>query len=206
MFTRRLITGPSFNLIRNCTRESAFSGDDGKSAKLTGEILNKDDRIFYAIGATEELLSYIGLTKEYAVEAQHEYIHKLTRIQTVLIDINTAISKYDSMSRQKIPKKHTKELEEWNSKYSKELPAPELYIIPGGGICSASLHVARSLCRRTERVLVPLVREGGLDKEAQVYMNRLADFLFTLSRIASKLDKRTESIYQPQPGETLQAQ
>lgn len=76
----------------------------------------------------------------------------------------------------------------------------------GGGIASASLHVARSLCRRAERVVVPLVRDGGLDKEAQIYLNRLSDFLFTISRIASKLDQRTESIYIPKPDEKIQAQ
>lgn len=53
---------------------------------------------------------------------------------------------------------------------------------------------------------MPLVREGGLDKEAQVYLNRLSDFLFTVSRIAAKLDQRTESIYIPKPDEPVQAQ
>lgn len=66
--------------------------------------------------------------------------------------------------------------------------------------------MARSLCRRAERVVVPLVREGGVDKEAQIYLNRLSDFLFTVSRIAAKLDQRTESIYIPKPDEKIQAQ
>lgn len=54
--------------------------------------------------------------------------------------------------------------------------------------------------------MVPLVRDGGLDKEAQVYLNRLSDFLFIVSRIAVKLDERTESIYIPKPDEPIQAQ
>lgn len=68
------------------------------------------------------------------------------------------------------------------------------------------MHVARSICRRAERAVVPLVRDGGLDKEAQVYLNRLSDFLFTVSRIAVKLDERTESIYIPKPDEPIQEQ
>lgn len=73
-------------------------------------------------------------------------------------------------------------------------------------MASASLHVARSICRRTERVVVPLVREGGVDDEVQVYLNRLSDFLLIVSRMAAKLDQRTESIYIPKPDEKIQAQ
>ena len=73
-------------------------------------------------------------------------------------------------------------------------------------MASASLHVARSICRRTERTVVPLVREGRLHDEALIYLNRLGDFLFVVSRMAAKLDKRTESIYIPKPDEKVQAQ
>lgn len=79
-------------------------------------------------------------------------------------------------------------------------------LFQGGGIASASLHVARAICRRTERQVVALVNEGQVDREALRYLNRLSDFLFTVSRIAAKLDKRTESIYIPKPDEKIQAQ
>lgn len=73
-------------------------------------------------------------------------------------------------------------------------------------MASASLHVARSICRKTERVVCPLVRQQKLDKEALVYLNRLSDFLLTVSRIAAKHDQRTESIYIPKPDEKVQEQ
>jgi cob(I)alamin adenosyltransferase len=66
--------------------------------------------------------------------------------------------------------------------------------------------VTRAVCRRTERIVVPLVRDGHLHKEVLIYLNRLSDFLFIVSRIAAKLDKRTESIYIPKPDEKVQAQ
>lgn len=53
---------------------------------------------------------------------------------------------------------------------------------------------------------MPLVFQGNLDKEAQVYLNRLSDFLFTASRIAAKHNKRAESIYIPKPDQKIQAQ
>ncbi|RZB66670.1 cob(I)yrinic acid a,c-diamide adenosyltransferase, mitochondrial, partial [Asbolus verrucosus] len=182
-------------------------GDKGTSKTLEGEVLAKDSKIFNAIGATEELLSYIGLAREYAQESEHEYSDKLKRIQTIIIDLNTAISRSKNKSLKKIiPQSHTKELEEWIREYAKELPPPEKNIIPGGGITCASLHVARAICRRTERVVVPLVKEGQLHNEALVYLNRLADFLFIVARLAAKLDKRTETIYIPKPDGKIKTQ
>ncbi|KAG5898259.1 hypothetical protein JTB14_008604 [Gonioctena quinquepunctata] len=178
-------------------------GDDGTSRTINGDVLPKDSQIFNAIGATEELLSYIGLAREHAHESEQQYTDKLKRIQTIIIDLSTAISRSNKSS---IPPTYTKELEDWIHEYSKQLPPPEQYIIPGGGIASASLHVARAICRRTERVIMPLIRQGSLDKEALIYLNRLSDFLFTVSRIAAKHDQRAESIYIPKPDEKIQAQ
>lgn len=217
MFIRRVLSAKTLNIIRNYSDKrvtgpanpapapappiETFSseGDNGTSKILSGEFLPKDDKIFDAIGATEELSSYIGLAREFGLEAEHDYCDKLKRIQTVLIDISTLISKNGKLPNKLITHVHTKELEEWINDYSVKLPPVEHFIIPGGGTASASLHVARSICRRTERIVVSLVRQGDVDKQAQIYLNRLSDFLFTVSRIAAKCDKRTESIYIPKP-------
>ncbi|CAH0556016.1 unnamed protein product [Brassicogethes aeneus] len=190
------------------TQKQTFSkeGDSGFSKTLTGETLSKDHNIFNAIGATEELLSSLGLAREHAHESELEYTDKLKRIQTIIIDISTAISRSTDKNIKVIPNTYTRELEDWIGEYSKQLPPPEQYIIPGGGVASASLHVARAICRRTERVLLSFVQEGLVDKEAQVYLNRLSDFLFTVSRIAAKHDGRAESIYIPKPDEKIQEQ
>lgn len=225
MVLRNILRRASFNQIRHYCSEKelgsatktdtgaikeskvieTFSrqGDNGSSKTITGDVLPKDHEIFHAIGATEELLSYIGLAREHGNEAEHDYTDKLKRIQTTIIDISTAISRNNKMS---IPPIYTKELEDWIHEYSNQLPPAEQYIIPGGGVASASLHVARSICRRTERVVCPLVRNEKLDKEALVYLNRLSDFLLTVSRIAAKHDQRTESIYIPKPDEKVQPQ
>ncbi|CAG9815627.1 unnamed protein product [Phaedon cochleariae] len=193
--------------ILNFTETFSRLGDDGTSRTINGDLLPKDNEVFHAIGATEELLSSIGLAREHAHESEQQYTDKLKRIQTIIIDISTAISRSTSVSNKStIPAIYTKELEDWIHEYSKQLPPPEQYIIPGGGVASASLHVARAICRRTERVIVTLVRQGNLDKEAQIYLNRLSDFLFTVSRIAAKQDQRAESIYIPKPDQKIQAQ
>jgi cob(I)alamin adenosyltransferase len=67
----------------------------------------------------------------------------------------------------------------------------------GGGKACASLHIARTISKKVEDSFVPLINNGMLDKEAQIYLNRLTDFLLTTSRMAAKCDNRTENIYIP---------
>ncbi|KAK7867850.1 hypothetical protein R5R35_003522 [Gryllus longicercus] len=175
-------------------------GDDGITETCKGDRRPKDDNIFDAVGATDELSSYIGLAREFAIDNQHVYTDKLNRIQCILVDISSAILKSPKQGqRMLLSEQHTKDLEEWIEEYSSQLPPLENYVIPGGGKACASLHVARTICRRAERCVVPLVRQGNLDKEAQIYLNRLGDFLLTISRVAARFDKRDESIYIPQP-------
>ncbi|KAG8036119.1 hypothetical protein G9C98_004699 [Cotesia typhae] len=183
--------------VDNKILQKAFvsSSSEKKSDKLTN-----DDVIFNAIGATDELSSYIGLAREFACETsvQHPYVDKLKRVQMILFDINNAITRIQKSSKiNSFKSKHTQDLEEWITEYANQLPPPEDYIIPGGGKASASLHVARTICKRAERSITPLVYNGFLDKEAQNYLQRLSEFLFTVSRIAAKCDQRTESIYIP---------
>ncbi|XP_034941770.1 corrinoid adenosyltransferase-like [Chelonus insularis] len=158
-----------------------------------------NDHTSNAMDTTDELSSFIGLAGEFACEttAQHPYIDKLKRVQTILFEIRNAISKSSANKRNSFENKHTKDLEEWILEYANQLPPPEDYIIPGGGKASASLHVARAICKRAEKSLIPLIHQGLLDEETQRYLNRLAEFLFTVSRIAAKCDQRTESIYIP---------
>ncbi|XP_054263097.1 corrinoid adenosyltransferase MMAB-like [Macrosteles quadrilineatus] len=169
-------------------------GDSGFST-INEVSLPKNDRIFDAIGNTDELSCYLGLARENAIVSQHPYTDKLTRIQTMLVDIVLAISKQTNKAT--FSSQNTKELEEWIVLYSKDLTPAENYLLPGGGKTSTSLHVARSICRRAERSVQPLVQDGRLDKEIQVYFNRLADLLFTWARYAAKKDERSESVYTP---------
>lgn len=68
-----------------------------------------------------------SLAREYGHDSGQQYTDKIKRIQTIIIDISTAISKANNS---KIPETYTKELEDWIHQYSKELPPPEQYIIP----------------------------------------------------------------------------
>ncbi|ODN03169.1 Cob(I)yrinic acid a,c-diamide adenosyltransferase, mitochondrial [Orchesella cincta] len=177
------------------------TGDKGTTALFTGERRPKNDPIFEALGATDELSSHIALAREFAQDNGHSYDEKLRRIQCILQDVASMIATPKSSAREShlkrvgISNRHVQELEEWIDEYTAELPPLENFILPGGGKASSSLHIARTVCRRAERAITPLVRENDVDPQALIYVNRLSDFLFTVARYAAKLDNREETIY-----------
>jgi len=177
------------------------TGDKGTSSLYTGERRKKSDIIFEALGATDELSSNIGLAIALSEEKDHPYVSELQRIQCILQDIGSSVATPASSAREAHLKnvgfsgRHTEELEEWVDKYTEDLPELTNFILPGGGVISSQIHVCRSVCRRAERRIAPLVAEEECDPETLKYVNRLSDFLFTIARYAAKLDGKGETIY-----------
>jgi len=177
------------------------TGDKGKSSLFTGERRPKDDVVFEALGTTDELTSHIGLAMEFALKNNHPYVGQLQRVQCILQDIGSCIATPASSARNShmdltaFNSRHTTDLEEWIDTYTQELPPLENFILPGGGQVSAQIHVARAVCRRAERCVTPVVEMNECDGETLRYLNRLSDFLFTLARLAARIDKEEETIY-----------
>jgi len=91
--------------------------------------------------------------------------------------------------------RHTKELEQWIDDYTLKLPPLENFVLPGGGVVAATVHVARAVCRRAEREVTPLLAEEECEAEVGKYLNRLSDFLFTLARHIVVREGGEETIY-----------
>lgn len=90
---------------------------------------------------------------------------------------------------------HTQKLEQWIDSLDSTLPPLKNFVLPSGGLAATHLHVARTICRRAERAVVPLVSKGAVDSEVGRYLNRLSDFLFVAARFAAKHENRTETIW-----------
>ncbi|XP_045172262.2 corrinoid adenosyltransferase MMAB-like [Mercenaria mercenaria] len=177
------------------------TGDKGSSATFTGERRRKDDIVFEALGSTDELTSAIGLAREYCKEAGHPFIDRLEEIQCVLQDVSSNIATPKSSAREKhsnltaFSENYVPTLESWIDEYTEDLPPLKNFILPSGGKCAASLHVARSICRRAERRVTTVVRAREMDTEPLKYLNRLSDLLFTMARLAAHLEGEEEKIY-----------
>lgn len=173
--------------------------NDAQLINTNVNISLQNDATFNALVSTEELLAQIGLAREFASDSnvEHPYIDKLKRVQMILFDLSHAISKSVPGESKSFESKHIIDLEDWILEYANQLPPQETYIIPGGGKACSTLHCAKAICKRVERNVASLVQDGLLNKEAQIYLNKLQNFLLTTSRIAAKCDQRTENIYIP---------
>ncbi|XP_078410553.1 corrinoid adenosyltransferase MMAB isoform X2 [Cetorhinus maximus] len=177
------------------------TGDKGFSNIFTGERRRKDDSVFEVLGSADELTSAIGLAIEFCSEQGHEFEEELYKIQCVLQDVGSNVATPISSARESHLKRTTFsekpviELEKWIDRYAEQLPPLKNFILPSGGKCSATLHLARSICRRAERSMVCIVQAGEADHNAARYLNRLSDYLFTLARYAAMKEGKKELIY-----------
>jgi len=200
-----------FKVAKKLPKIYTKTGDGGNSSLYTGERRHKSDQVFSALGAVDELSCQVGLAKEMAAlsDKEHPYVEQLVRVQCILQDIGSCVATPLSSAREShlagvgFSERHTKEVEEWIDDYTALLPPLENFILPGGGVVAAQIHIVRATCRRAEREVVVVVGEGECDKEAGKYINRLSDFLFTISRVASKVEGMEETIYTRPDKETV---
>ncbi|CAG0883318.1 unnamed protein product [Darwinula stevensoni] len=180
------------------------TGDKGKTSTYTGERRLKSDPIFNALGTLDELTSHIGLVSASATKG--EYMEQLKRIQCILQDIGSLIATPRSSAKEKhaylteFDKSFIEDMEAWIDAYTDHLPPLKAFILPGGTVRSAQIHIARSVCRRAERSILPLVIDEEVDPKALAFVNRLSDYLFTLARFVCHEEGGEETSYRkPRP-------
>ncbi len=176
------------------TRIYTKTGDKGETGLAGGVRVPKDSDRIEAYGTVDELNSVLGIVRSLFKEAaSRELFEKLDprlyKIQNILFvvgaDLATAPGK-TYPNRVGVQEKQVTELENWIDEWQEELkPLPE-FILPGGGKVASFLHLARTVCRRSERLVVRLSRKEEVRPEVIHYLNRLSDALFVLARWLAK--------------------
>lgn len=168
-------------------------GDKGTTSVYAKTVLkvDKDDAIIECYGTLDELNSHLGLivsllrapNKTVNIDKQLEKAAlELEHSQVQLFSIGFALSDEDKLSDDCI-----NDLENGIDTMSAQLPAQTTFILPGGSALSAHIHVARTVARRAERLLVSVSKSHDTNPLALAYVNRLSDYLFVLARLCNHL-------------------
>lgn len=151
-----------------------------------GKEIEKNNIRLHAYGTVDELNSTLGISLTHDVSnIGKEIINKLQEQLFVLgADLATLPSKKAKIER--INDSHVEQLEEWIDKLEEELPPLTTFILPGGAPAGATLHFARTVCRRAERHTAELLESRNANEFCLVYLNRLSDLLFVLARFENR--------------------
>ena len=174
-------------------------GDSGETALYGGTRLGKDEPRIEAIGTVDELNAYIGYAQ--TLVADVDLSELMARVQNHLFDVGADLATpatHTKASEFRIPADFTTEMESAIDTLSAELPPLTNFILPGGCPAGAILHVARVVCRRSERCVVRLAREAEVNPEILRSLNRLSDLLFILARAVNCRAQTPEPIWESQ--------
>jgi cob(I)alamin adenosyltransferase len=166
------------------------TGDSGETALLGGKRVSKADARVAAYGDVDELNAWLGLVRAGALGS--ELMAMLEQIQRDLFAIGSRLADPGSRVANRVDKtsvtgEDSARLEGWIDQLETHLPALSRFILAGGSQAGASLHVARTVCRRAERHVVGL-GPTQVEPEIRIYLNRLSDLLFVMARVANRRD------------------
>ena len=164
------------------------TGDKGSTSLIGGTKVSKAHIRIESYGTVDELNSFIGFCIDQL--SPHNIHHVLREVQDRLFTIGSALAcDPDKETKMKIPDLHEEDitlLENEMDLMDKELPPMKSFILPGGHLAASSLHIARCVCRRAERICVHMQNDGAEVPDLIIkYLNRLSDYLFVLSRYAA---------------------
>jgi cob(I)alamin adenosyltransferase len=193
-------------------------GDRGQTSLVGGQRVGKDTLRIEAYGTVDELNSFVGLVRtsleERVVEHQEflAFASTLRRIQHELFNLGSILATLPADVHPKQPQVTDAEIDRLEREIdvaNQQLPGLRSFVLPGGSRLDAELHICRTVCRRAERLLVRLSREGSVPHSAESgpsasvpleavrYLNRLSDAFFVWSRWVNSVLGREEILWEP---------
>ncbi|HET9625047.1 MAG TPA: cob(I)yrinic acid a,c-diamide adenosyltransferase [Kofleriaceae bacterium] len=177
-------------------------GDRGETSLIGGERVSKASARIEGYGTVDELNATLGLVCEAlaASAAGPHLLPILRRVQNELFNLGAELATGDAETRAKLPRieqRHIDALERDIDGVNDDLPPLKSFVLPGGGWPSAYFHLARTVCRRGERIVVGLAAHEDVGELAVQYLNRLSDALFVWGRWCALKDGQAEPLWDP---------
>ena len=177
-------------MTKRLTRIYTRTGDDGSTGLGDGSRVSKDSMRIEVIGDVDELNSLLGLLLSEDRVTGHK--ERLQPVQHLLFDLGGELSLPNAKS---LNEDSIQYLERLIDEYNKDLPALRDFILPDGNRAAAVCHVARAVCRRSERHFVSLGETEPVNPVSRIFLNRLSDLLFVLARNLARQDGAEEILW-----------
>lgn len=174
------------------------TGDQGTTSLFGGKRVSKAHLRIDTYGTVDELNSYIGLLRDQSVNQSRHAV--LVEIQDRLFTIGSILATEPGNTKVKIPSLQAEDvtfLEKQIDEMETHLEPMKSFILPGGHPSVSFGHVARTVCRRAERITIALSEIEPVEPLVIQYLNRLSDYLFVLCRAMTKELKATETPWKP---------
>jgi cob(I)alamin adenosyltransferase len=174
------------------------TGDEGTTALFGGKRVSKADARIDSYGTVDELNSWIGLVRDQEINSNRKTV--LLEIQDRLFTVGSTLATDPSNKKVKIPELADEDvlmLEREIDSMEAELQPMRSFVLPGGHPSISFVHIARTVCRRAERLVIALHKAEPVDPIALKYLNRLSDYLFVLSRKMAVELGVEESLWKP---------
>ena len=164
------------------------TGDKGQTSLFDGSRVDKDDLRVECYGTLDELNSYIGLCSVYT----KDYDKKILRdIQLKMFSVSAELAtRKEGKYKNVVLEDDITNLESLIDEYINKIDKVDAFIVPGTSVVSANLHIARTICRRSERRIYSLSKIEKINPFLLKYINRLSDLLYAIARF-----NETELIY-----------
>jgi len=164
------------------------TGDDGTTGLIGGKRIKKSNPRITAYGAIDELNAAIGIILGSKLDSDIRKL--LIQIQNNLFIVGADLANPDlTNNSNRVTIDMTTFLEIQIDKLENELPSITYFILPGGNLVASQVHLARAICRRAEVKIVELSGIDKINKNCQIYINRLSDLLFVVARTINKRKK-----------------
>ncbi|EEU68986.1 TPA: cob(I)yrinic acid a,c-diamide adenosyltransferase [Enterococcus faecalis] len=173
------------------------TGDKGMTKLVGSSTVAKDSDRVESYGTIDELNSWVGYIISQLPQENQEIKEELEALQHLLFDAGTDLSTPIEAQRPfKLQKESVHWLEQRIDFYTAQSPDIDRFILPGGTSAASMVHVARTIARRAERIIVRLNWTAKINEEVLIFTNRLSDYFYALARYLNVQAQRTDVFYE----------